>query len=250
MPRPVQGTPCWYELATTDLDAAQAFYATVIGWSVSDSGMPGMDYRIAGMDGAMVAGLGGCEAPDDAPRWTIYFAVDDCDKATAKAKRAKARVRVKPTDIPGVGRFAALADPQGAAFSILAMEDESQAFGQMKPGQGVWHELMSTDPVAGLAFYSGLFGWTKSTPMDMGEMGTYQIFAHQGQDIGGMIGMGNAPHPCWLPYFAVDSIDAAIARIQGAGGQKAHGPMEVPGGAFVVVATDPQGAHFALVGGK
>lgn len=109
---------------------------------------------------------------------------------------------------------------------------------------------MSTDPGAGFDFYAELFGWTKSTAMDMGEMGTYQLFAWQGTEIGGMMGQGDAPVPCWLPYFGVNGIDAAIARIRDSGGEVLHGPIEVPGPAFIAVARDPQGAHFAIVGPK
>lgn len=250
MAAPAQGTPCWYELTTTDLNAAQTFYHKILGWTVGDSGMPGMDYRIARAGEAMVAGMMLPPAPGIPPNWTIYFSVDDCDAATRAAQAEGAMVCMEPTDIPGVGRFAALADPQGAVFCILRMDDVGQAFDQSKTGHGCWHELMSTDPRAALAFYGKLFGWKPTTAMDMGAMGTYQLFAHQGQEIGGMMGLGNAPVPCWLPYFNTGGIDAAIARIAANGGQTVMGPMEVPGGAFVCVATDPQGAFFALIGPK
>ena len=107
---------------------------------------------------------------------------------------------------------------------------------------------MSTDPAAALDFYGKLFGWKKSQEMDMGEMGSYTLFSHQGADIGGMMGLGDAPAPCWLPYFGTNGITAAMSRIETAGGRVMHGPIEVPGGAFIAVATDPQGAHFAVVG--
>ncbi|HRM76099.1 MAG TPA: VOC family protein, partial [Paracoccus sp. (in: a-proteobacteria)] len=95
-----------------------------------------------------------------------------------------------------------------------------------------------------------LFGWTKSMAVEMGEMGLYQVFAWQGADIGGMMGLGNAPQSCWLPYFGVNGVDAAITRIGDAGGTVLHGPVEVPGPAFIAMARDPQGAHFAVVGPK
>ena len=84
----------------------------------------------------------------------------------------------------------------------------------------------------------------------MGPTGSYQLFSHDGADIGGMMGLGNSPVPAWLPYFGTNGIDAAIGRIKAAGGQVAHGPMEVPRGAFIAVAQDPQGAWFAVVGPK
>lgn len=249
-----KGTPVWYELSTTDLDAAQAFYRNVIGWSVGDSGMPGMDYRVARAGEDMVAGMMLPPAPGIPPMWMIYFSVTNCDTAARAAARAGATVLMAPTDIPGVGRFAALADPQGAAFAILKMDGASQAFDQMTNGHGNWNELATTDPEAALAFYGKLLGWKASTAIDMGGTGTYQIFAHGKRDIGGMVrqtqGMPGPGKPFWLPYFGTDAIGAAIGRIAANGGVTLQGPMEVPGGAFIAVARDPQGAHFALVGPK
>jgi predicted enzyme related to lactoylglutathione lyase len=256
----VHGTPCWYELATSrgDLGAAETFYGAVLGWEARDSGMEGFEYHLAAADGELVAGL--MNMPDDAgampPFWMIYFAVDDADKAAADAAAAGGSVHRAPADIPGTGRFAVLADPQGAAFGILEpapMEEgppAGGAFDQRKPGHGNWNELMTTDPAAAFGFYAGLLGWQKARAVDMGAMGTYQLFAHDGTDIGGMMGLGNAPSPAWLPYFGTNGVAAAIGRIEAAGGRLAHGPVEVPGGAFIAVAQDPQGAWFAVVGPK
>jgi predicted enzyme related to lactoylglutathione lyase len=256
----VHGTPCWYELATSEgsIGAAEAFYGEVLGWTFQDAGMEGFDYHLASAGGDMVAGL--MVMPADAggmpPSWMIFFAVDDADKAAADIGAAGGRVLREPADIPGTGRFAVVADPQGAVFGILqpepmpGQEGAGGAFNQQKEGHGNWNELMTSDPEAGFRFYSGIFGWGKSQAIDMGEMGTYQLFSHDGTDIGGMMGLGNAPVPCWLPYFGTNGVDAAVGRIEAAGGKLVHGPMEVPGGAFIAVAQDPQGAYFAVVGPK
>jgi predicted enzyme related to lactoylglutathione lyase len=255
----VHGMPCWYELATSEgsLGAAEVFYGDVLGWTFRDAGMEGFDYHLASADGDMVAGL--MVMPPDAgampPFWMIYFAVDDADKAAADIKAAGGTVHREPADIPGTGRFAVVGDPQGAGFGILQPEPmegggAGPAFDQAKAGHGNWNELMSSDPGAALRFYSGLLGWQKSKSIDMGETGTYQLFAHDGTDIGGMMGLGNAPAPAWLPYFGTTGVEEAIRRIEAGGGRLAHGPMEVPGGAFIAVAQDPQGAWFAVAGPK
>ncbi|PZQ50805.1 MAG: glyoxalase/bleomycin resistance/extradiol dioxygenase family protein [Rhodovulum sulfidophilum] len=256
----VHGRPCWYELMTSrgDIGAAEEFYGRVLGWSFQDAGMEGFDYHLASSGGDMVAGV--METPPDVgetpPFWMIYFAVDDADAAVAAITAAGGVVHRAPADIPGTGRFAVVADPQGAAFGVLRPDPmpadgpAGHAFDQGKAGHGNWNELMSTDPGAALGFYADLFGWTKSTGVDMGEMGTYQLFAHDGADIGGMMGLGNAPVPCWLPYFGAAGVEEAIGRIEAAGGTLAHGPTEVPGGAFIAVARDPRGAWFAVVGPK
>ena len=256
----MHGSPCWFELSTSEgsLEAAEAFYGKVLGWTAQDSGMEGFTYHLAMSGGDMVAGLMSLPAEDGGmpPAWMIYFAVDDADKAAADIKAAGGQVFRGPADIPGTGRFAVVADPQGAAFGILqpapmpGQEAAGHAFDQQKAGHGNWTELMTSDPEAGFRFYSGLFGWDKDEAVEMGPMGTYQLFAHDGAQIGGMMGLGNSPVPAWLPYFGANGIDAAMERIAAAGGKVAHGPVEVPGGAFIAIAQDPQGAWFAVVGPK
>ncbi|MBD9526124.1 VOC family protein [Paracoccus sp. PAR01] len=255
------GKPCWFELSTAKgaLDDAGAFYDKVFGWKISDAGMPGFTYHLAHYDGGPIAGL--MERPEDCadvpPFWMIYFDVDDADGAAAKVKALGGKVFREPADIPETGRFAVLSDPQGVGFGILqplGMDPKPPAdagpWNQQKESHGNWIELMSTDPGAAFDFYAELFGWTKSTPVDMGPMGTYQLFSWNGADIGGMMGLGNSPVPNWLPYFGVNGVDAAIERITSGGGTLLHGPVEVPGGAFIAFFRDPQGAHFSVVGPK
>lgn len=256
----MQGTPCWYELATSEgnLGAAETFYGEVLGWTTKDAGMEGFEYHLASTGGDMVAGM--MVMPPDVgsmpPFWMIYFAVDDADKTAADISAAGGKVHREPADVPGTGRFAVVGDPQGAGFGILQplpMADGSEggnAFDPMKVGHGNWNELMSSDPEAAFGFYSDLFAWQKSQAVEMGAMGTYQVFSHGGKDIGGMMGLGNSPVPAWLPYFGVNGVEAAMKRIESAGGKVAHGPSEVPGGAYIAVAQDPQGAWFAVVGPK
>ncbi|MFC3167063.1 VOC family protein [Paracoccus fontiphilus] len=254
----VHGQPIWFELMTAGgrLAAAGDFYKAVLGWQIADSGMEGFAYHLATSEGDMVAGL--MEIPDNAagmpPSWMLYFGVDDADRAAADVTAAGGHVHKGPDDIPGTGRFAVLSDPQGVPFGVLAplpmMEGDAggHAFDQRKAGHGNWTELMTTDPRAGLRFYADLFGWTAGEAMDMGAMGTYQLFRHDGTDIGGMMGITEGQQPFWLAYFGVNGVNPAIGRIRDAGGAVQHGPQEVPGGAHIAVATDPQGAWFAVVG--
>ena len=255
------GAPSWYELATTPgkLSEAGAFYGKVLGWKVEDAGMKGFAYHLARAGGDLVAGA--MDMPADAagmpPMWLIYFAVDDADRAVAQMTAAGARVHRPVTPIPGTGRFAVLVDPTGAAFGILEPEPmegggAGNAFDQGKAGHGNWHELATTDPKAAMAFYTGAFGWTQSRSMDMDGMGSYDLFSRNGADIGGMMRLppGGGTRPNWLPYFGANGITPAMERITAAGGTVLHRPQEVPGGAFIAVARDPEGAHFAIVGPK
>jgi predicted enzyme related to lactoylglutathione lyase len=156
-----------------------------------------------------------------------------------------------PDDIPNVGRFAMVADPGGAAFYLLtpnSPEQPPRAEPDM-PGLVSWHELYAGQgQKAAFDFYSGQFGWETITEMDMGPMGVYRIFGSDGVQMGGMMDKPeNVPASAWGFYVNVDGIDSAIERIHANGGQVTMGPHEVPGGSWVVQATDPQGASFALV---
>lgn len=249
------GTPIWYELMTTDADAAQEFYADVVGWSIARADMAGTgDYRIfTASDGQGTGGL--MTLPDGAPMkpgWFGYVGVDDVDATAEKLQQLGGSVHMGPQDIPGVGRFAFVADPQGMNFYIMRGESsqDSQAFAVTAPGHCGWNELVTSDHKAALAFYGELFDWENPETMPMGEMGDYAFIDHHGTRIGATMTAGAGWPTRWSYYFNVPSIDAAKARLETAGGTVTQGPHEVPGGMHVVLATDPQGAAFALVGGK
>lgn len=243
----------WYELMTTDLAAAQDFYAVVAGWTIADSGMPGIDYRLASVEAARIAGM--MTLPEEVraqgarPGWMGYVSVPDVDAAARQVGEAGGTIHRAPAHIPGIGRFAVAADPQGAVFVLFRGEGappEMPALGT--PGHVGWHELHARDWEAAFSFYAGLLGWTKSTAVDMGPMGTYQLFASDGRDVGGMMTNPQVPAPFWLYYINVTDIDAAGQRATGAGGQIINGPHQVPGGSWIIHVIDPQGAMVALVG--
>lgn len=245
------GLPCWYELASADLKASQRFYADLLGWVWQDAGMEGMTYMLAKHGNAMVAGLFSAEM-GRVPSWLTYFAVDSADDSASLAASLGAQTLMPPTDIPGTGRFALLADPQGAHFGILQplpMQDGTAggAFDQGKPGHGNWHDLVTSDSAAALAFYGKLFGWNVSRAMPMGPEMTYHVLNRGGQDIGGCFASTSAA-PFWKPYFSVTSANSAKAQVAALGGKVLHGPDEVPGGMFTLQCEDNQGITLALVG--
>jgi predicted enzyme related to lactoylglutathione lyase len=241
----------WYELMTSDLSGARRFYAEVIGWTIEDANMQGMTYLLAKVDGAMVAGLMAtpAEATGAPPAWLGYVGVDDVDATAGRVSDAGGMIHHPPSEIPGVGRFAVVADPQGAAFALFAADGPRPADTPAAPGHLGWRELHARDWGAAFAFYEALFGWRKAEAMDMGPMGTYQLFSADGGDaVGGMMTSPEVPMPFWLYYITVGEFDAALARIAEAGGTVVQGPMEVPGGAWIAQARDPQGAFFAITG--
>lgn len=119
-------TLCWHELNTRDPDAAVAFFGTLFGWEARPVGAPGMDYTELRLGETGVAGLIAMDEnwPAEVPaHWMVYFAVEDCGAAAAQVAELGGEVHVPPTEIPGVGRFSVVADPHGAAFSVIALDD-------------------------------------------------------------------------------------------------------------------------------
>jgi predicted enzyme related to lactoylglutathione lyase len=248
----------WYDVMTTDTKAAQKFYCDVVGWTAEDTGPKGNGYILFNTQGQGVAGL--MTIPEEAakhgarPAWMGYIAVDDVDEAANRMKQEGGQLVRGPIDVSGIIRFAVVADPQGAAFMIAKATPPQNAPPPLPIGtQGTigWRELYANDWKAVFPFYENMFGWTKADAIDMGPMGTYQLFAAGAQPIGGMITKPlQVPAAHWGFYFNVPEIDKGAARITAGGGKILNGPVEVPGGQWVVNAMDPQGAAFSLVAPK
>jgi hypothetical protein len=250
------GMPIWYELMSTEPAAARRFYAAVVGWQIDESPPEGstMDYRMISAGDGLVGGVFTLTAEmarqGAAPCWMMYLGVDDVDATVASITAAGGSLPMPAFDIPGVGRIAMVCDPQGAAFYVMRGESDAQstACDPDRAGHGAWHELHATDGAKATEFYAAQFGWTRSRAVDMGPMGLYQLIAVDGRDLGGVMTDTRFPRPAWLVYFRVDGIERAAGRIVEAGGRVIHGPMEVPGGGWIVNGVDPEGAMFALTG--
>lgn len=244
-----QGSFFWYELMSPDPKASEAFYTEVVGWTAQPFEGGGYTVLSAGDQG-----VGGIMAVPDGvpPHWIGYIYVPDVDAAVAAVQRAGGKSHRPTWEVPTVGRMAAVADPMGASYMLMTPFSTEQRpdAAPNTPGHIGWHELHTSDWEKAWDYYRGLYGWSKDHAMDMGAMGTYQIFAEDGQQRGAMFNSPNVPHPIWLFYFNVDSITAAKERLEKAGGKVMNGPMEVPGGGWIIQAQDPQGVMFALVGPK
>ena len=244
----------WYELVTTDVKAAAAFYTSVIGWGAQDVSLPNRTYILLSAGPSLVSGL--FELPESAraaggkPHWLGYVRVQDVDATADRINELGGIVQIPPTDIPDISRFSVFTDAQSATLAILKSlnpgHDQPADMGAL--GRVGWHEMLAANSDTALAFYSDLFGWQKAAA-HTGETGTYQVFSAGGQTIGGMLAKPAAlPTPFWIYYFNVDSIDAAVQRVKLAGGQILDGPLEVPGGGWIAQCSDPQGALFGLHG--
>ncbi len=252
------GTLIWYELMTSDQDAAIAYYTAVVGWSAADQTMADIDFRYtilsAGdqpVGGLMELNAENCESGAK-PGWIGVIGVPDTDAAARKIVEAGGVIHMGPDEIPNVGRFAVVADPGGAVFELMTptpRDDAPAPLDRDAAGNFSWHELYSSmGDKAALDFYARQFGWETIEEMDMGPMGTYRIFGAHGVQMGGMMTKPcNIPVSIWGFYVNVDGIDAAAERVTQHGGQVLMGPHPVPGDSWIIQCIDPQGAKFALV---
>jgi uncharacterized protein len=250
MPSGTKGLFVWYEYLPYDVDAGIAFYCEVIGWKTQPFGDGGYVMWV-GSQGP----LGGVmRLPDEAatagarPHWMAHVEVEDVDATAALAKKLGGRICKEPTDIPTVGRFSVLGDPQGATLSVFRPQGgEMTPHDRAKDGEFCWNELLTSDSAAASRFYIELLGWKILDEMDMGPMGKYRIFGVGDRRLGGMMTTprGSPLPPTWLFYASTSDLEAAMGRATRKGGKVMNGPMDVPGGRIAQL-TDPQGAVFAL----
>lgn len=259
------GTPVWYELMTTDPAKVAPFYREVLGWSVATGGdhLPnGARYGMIGRaDGGQAGGVltmsGDMCEQGARPAWLIYFDVDDTDEACAKAQELGAAVQMPPVTMDNVGRMAMLADPQGTSFYVITPtppegsepDGESSVFSPEVTGYCAWNELNTQNADKQEAFYSQLFDWEVTGEMPMPDGHTYKFVNNGELPLGAVCSMKPESVPSqWLPYFRVTDIDAAKDAVQANGGKVEMGPHEVPGGDYIIVGFDPDGAALGLVG--
>jgi len=250
-----RGRYLWYELLTSDSAKAMAFYTTVLGWTTEASPIADMPYHLWMRGAAPIGGV--MELPPEAkangagPHWEAYIGTPDLDGTVAAARKGGAQVLLGPKDLPGIGRLAVLADPGGLVFAAYQPAQEPEPAAAPVLGDCSWHELVVNDPSRSWTLFHGLFGWDhKSEAHDMGPMGVYQEYGRPGdpRPLGGIYkkpaDMPGPPH--LLLYFRVADVARSAEVVKAGGGQVLHGPVEVPGGDFILMCLDPQGAAFAL----
>jgi uncharacterized protein len=247
------GTFCWTDLATTDQDAAKAFYGGLFGWEVEDipvgEGTVYSMMRIGGKDVAAISSQPQQQREAGVPpAWNSYISVESADAAAKRAQELGATAHAPPFDVMDAGRMAVIQDPQGAYFMVWQPGQHFGAALVNAPGALVWNELASPDLEASSAFYGDLFGWTiqpfQASPTP------YLSIMNGDANNGGIRELsppGTPPH--WLVYFGVDDIDDGLAKVQELGGTSMVGPIDIQM-AKIGVVQDPQGAAFALYAGQ
>jgi predicted enzyme related to lactoylglutathione lyase len=253
MSQPTRGHFVWHELMTNDVEGAKAFYTRVVGWGTTPFGEGDPPYILWTAGDVPVGGL--MTTPQEAlgspPLWFQYLTTPDVDASAAQVTALGGTVHVQPRDIPEVGRFAVVSDPQGATFALFTPTPSDEQPSPPQVGRFSWFELPTTDPEAAFDFYAKLLDWRETDSLDMGEgQGIYQMFGTAGGDgpVGGIYkrSPGQPGPPTWIGYANVADINVAAQAIQESGGVLLYGPMEVPGGGQALAALDPQQAIFGL----
>lgn len=243
-----QGRFVWHDLMSTDPEAAKKFYTQLLGWKTTDEEAMGT-YTTISANGRGLGGIAKLDASHGmSSHWSCYLNVESVDGAAERAVSLGGRICVPPTDIPNVGRFAVLQDPKGVLFSIYKDKEAGVVAGEGVPSAGTfcWYELMTPDPEALVPFYQALFGWRVETSQMTGE--TYWLCYSGDRQVCGMAktqaGAPEAPH--WLPFLAVEDLEASTNRAKGLGAQITVPPTDIPKIGRFSVLLDPTGAAVAL----
>lgn len=248
------GTFSWTDLATTDQEAAKAFYAGLFGWEYEDAPVgDGLYYSTAMIGGQRVGAIAlqpeQQRAAGAPPAWNSYITVTDADAALARARELGATVHAEAFDVMEAGRMGVVQDPQGAYFLVWEPNQHPGAGLVKAPGTLSWNELGSPDVDGSAQFYGELFGWS-TTPMEGADPPYLVISTAAGNSNGGIRPpMSPGTPPFWLVYFATADLEATLAKLEEQGGSVLMPNTDI-GVARIAVAQDPQGAVFALYAGR
>jgi predicted enzyme related to lactoylglutathione lyase len=237
------GRVVWHELVSTDVEKAKSFYTELLGWEINVWKPGEFDYQMIHANGQDHGGFFPLEESGVPSHWIAHVQVEDVDETIARAEKLGGKVHMGPIDVPEVGRFAAIGDPQGGVISAYAPETQ----GPQAEGTFLWDEFMTDDVEGAKRFYTEVFGWT-TKDMDM-ENGIYTIFQRGGEaQTAGLMERPpdvNAP-PHWVTYLATDDVDGTVAKAEKLGGKTYAGPFDVPTIGRIAVLADPTGAVFGL----
>ncbi len=253
MPEYAPGTPSWVELSSPDVEGSAAFYRDLLGWTATSPGPVEETggYRMFQQGGRSVGGLMGHMQEGQPTAWLTYISVADADETAERVKAAGGGVIVEPMDVMEIGRMAFFTDPAGAAFGVWQPKSFTGADVVNEPGSFCWNEVLTRDPDAGKAFYPAVFGWDPRRPEFEGAPESYTVWELNGRPVGGMMEMRDEWFPAEVPphwgvVFAVEDVDATVAKARELGATVTNGPMDMPIGRFAGL-VDPQGASFTVM---
>ncbi|MCX5415436.1 VOC family protein [Streptomyces sp. NBC_00059] len=257
MPDPafVTGAPNWIDLGTPDTGVATAFYSGLFGWELVPGGPETGGYGMYQLRGSTVAGVMTVPEEQGKPAWSVYFQTPDADATARTVEQAGGTAAFPPMDVLDYGRMGGFTDNAGAYFGVWQPGTNTGLGLIMEPGSLIWSELYTPDVPAAAAFFHTVFGW-QTQVMDY-PGGSYTVVRPAGSDsedasFGGLVALDEVPSeakagPHWLPYFAVDDADAAVAATERLGGRVTSPAADVPEVGRIATLADPAGAAFAVI---
>jgi uncharacterized protein len=263
------GVPCWVDTSQPDPEASLDFYRGLFGWEFEDVMPPESDgnYFVGRIRGGDVAAVG--SIPEGLPSvatWNTYVWVESADETASKVRDAGGEVLLEPFDIPGSGRMAVFADPEGAAFGVWQAREFKGARIVNEHGSLNFNGLNTRDVDGAKSFYGSVFGWT-TLALPAGEMLTLPGYGDylerdnpdlrkQVAEMGGPEGFVDVvasinaipddqpdTQPYWSVTFAVDDADATAAKAPELGGRVVTPPFDAPWVRMTII-SDPQDAMF------
>ncbi|MEO3941642.1 VOC family protein [Paenarthrobacter nicotinovorans] len=249
-----QGTPCWVDLSSTDIDVSTRFYSDLFGWELDamDAGN-GMTYYMAKLKGRYVAGM--MQQMPDAPEgmpsyWANYLAVDSADEAAQRVEAAGGALLFPPDSVPnGSGRMFFATDPTGAQIGFWEAGKHPGSGLVNEPGTMIWNELQTNDVPKAVAFYEAVTGCTSETEPS-GDLQEYTSLLVDGRRIAGALKLPiQGLSPFWMTYFNVVDIDATVEQAVELGSHVIAPAFDVPGVGRMAVLMDPAGAAFSIMTG-
>ncbi len=244
---PDSGRFIWHDLMTTDAEASRTFYTSLFGWQLDDVNMGGFTVHLIRVGDRRVGAIMQ-EQGIPTSHWVPYLGVDDVDEACARVTRLGGNVCISAMDVPKLGRFAVVNDPQGALFSPLRRPADAPT-GEATPGPGafVWDELYTIEPGDAAAFYRDFAGWTVDQLPESLSGEPYFLAKRGGRDIAGLTQrLDENARPQWIPYIAVADVDVSAKEALELGGRVTCEPTDIPNVGRFAIVEDPTGASFAL----
>lgn len=241
-------TPVWFDVMTTNTDAARAFYHALFGWTYEIGGADTGFYTMCKLGSEVAAGLGAVHPGQNMPTaWTVYFGVADADATVEKVKAAGGQVMVPVMDVLDQGRMAVCVDPTGASFGLWQPMAHIGTTVTDQHGAMAWCEVNTRNGAAAAEFYRNVFD-LEPQKLDDASI-TYYLLNQNGVTVAGVLQMGpdfaNAS-PQWMPYFRVDNLDESSLVVTANGGKVTHGPFDSPHGRLAVI-MDPQGGTLSII---
>ena len=245
------GAPCWIELFTSDKAKAVAFYGEIFGWTVEHLGEEFGHYSNFSKGEHLIAGSmnndGSTGSPDS---WFIYLATDDINAVAAAVPAGGGQVIVPPMPVMDLGSMSVIADPGGAGIGAWQPGTHKGFTLLGEPGTPAWFELHTRSYDAALEFYRKAFKWETQTMSDEPTF-RYTVQMANGEQVAGVMDATVFPEDAplgWSIYFAVENVDATLAKIVELGGSIVLPAEDTPYGRLAQ-AVDPTGAIFKVMSG-